>query len=261
MVEDRGARRSEDQDVLPERLRNARVRLGWSKETLAHRSGLSFAAISQIESGRRTNVRPRTLMALADALGVTVDHLVGTPGERGLLEHRALLYRSEGEFVGAIVPTLRGAIESRGTPLVVTTPANIELVRRELGSDARRVRFELSTRWYRSPLDATMSYRDFVHERIAGGASWVSIVGEPVWTLADAEIAAWVRYEAALNLIFAASPVTVLCSYHAGSLDPSVAASALRTHPWLISDAGPEANPRYEDPARFLLARWEAPRR
>src|ERR687888_689697 len=121
--------RSHARDALAERLRDARVRRGWSKETLAHRSGLSFAAIAQIESGRRTNVRPGTLRALAEALDVTVDHLVGGPGDRGLLDHRALLYRSEAEFAGSTVPFLRGAIDANASALVVTTPPRIDLLR------------------------------------------------------------------------------------------------------------------------------------
>jgi transcriptional regulator with XRE-family HTH domain len=253
--DERGVRRSEGSD-LPERLQQARARLGWSKETLAHRAGLSFAAIAQIESGRRINVRPRTLMALADALGVTVDHLLGARSERGLLEHLALLYRSDAEFIGGVLPFLRAAIDRSGSPLVVTTPANIDLLKGELGSDAAVVRFEGSRRWYRSPLDALTSYRDFVDEQIESGSSWVSIVGEPVWAVPDEDVAHWVMYEAAINLIFAASPVTVMCPYDARSLDPSITERARRTHPSLMSVSGPAANELYRDPARSLFGPW-----
>ena len=58
------------------RVRAAGVRLGWSREALAVRSELSWSAIAQVESGRRKNVRPQTLSALAEALGVTIDYLV-----------------------------------------------------------------------------------------------------------------------------------------------------------------------------------------
>ncbi|MGD0195929.1 MAG: helix-turn-helix transcriptional regulator, partial [Candidatus Dormibacteria bacterium] len=57
-------------------LQSARERRGWSRETLAHRSGLSWAAIAQIESGRRREVRASTLLALSSALGVSVDYLL-----------------------------------------------------------------------------------------------------------------------------------------------------------------------------------------
>lgn len=50
-------------------LRLARVRVGWSREALAYHSGMSGAAIAQIESGRRQDIRLSTLAALAGAWG------------------------------------------------------------------------------------------------------------------------------------------------------------------------------------------------
>ena len=60
-------------------LKAARTRLGWTRETLAHHSGISWSAISQIESGRRRDVRLGTLSALAEALGVSVDYFPTHP--------------------------------------------------------------------------------------------------------------------------------------------------------------------------------------
>ena len=51
-------------------------RLGWTREALAFHSGLSWSAIAQVESGRRTNLRPSTLAALSRPLGVSIDYLV-----------------------------------------------------------------------------------------------------------------------------------------------------------------------------------------
>ena len=71
-------------------LKAARGRLGWSRETLAHHSGVSWSAIAQIQSGRRKDVRLRSLSALAKALGVSVDYRIGaaTATAPQLLEHR-----------------------------------------------------------------------------------------------------------------------------------------------------------------------------
>ena len=62
-------------------VRSARERVGWSREALAYHSGLSGAAIAQIESGRRREVRVTTLLALSRALEVSVDYLVGSRPE------------------------------------------------------------------------------------------------------------------------------------------------------------------------------------
>jgi transcriptional regulator with XRE-family HTH domain len=55
------------------RLREAQ---GWSQSELARRSGVSQAFISSLEGGRRTKASTDTALALARALGVTVDELL-----------------------------------------------------------------------------------------------------------------------------------------------------------------------------------------
>ncbi|MCU1676331.1 MAG: sensor protein [Frankiales bacterium] len=65
-----------DGPSIAEALRQARMRRGWTREDLAHHSGVSYGAIAQIEAGRRTDVRLRSLVALADALDVSVDALL-----------------------------------------------------------------------------------------------------------------------------------------------------------------------------------------
>src|ERR1700685_2081920 len=93
-------------------LKSARERLGWSRETLAHHSGLSWSAITQIESGRRREVRVSSLVALESALGVSVDYLVGreATASSGLLNHRVLTYGSDDEYLAASVPFLREGV-------------------------------------------------------------------------------------------------------------------------------------------------------
>src|SRR5438034_4762369 len=82
-------------------LRAARARAGWTREALAYHSGVSWSAIAQIESGRRKDVRLSSLSALAEALGVSVDHLIGTTATIAppMLGHRLLTYGSDDEFL------------------------------------------------------------------------------------------------------------------------------------------------------------------
>src|ERR1700693_2957257 len=81
------------------RVRAARERLAWTREDLAFRSGLSWAAIAQVESGRRTNLRPATLSALSRAFGVSIDYLVGgAPSRPTMLKHSVFPYHSEIQF-------------------------------------------------------------------------------------------------------------------------------------------------------------------
>jgi len=53
-----------------ERLRRNRTVAALSQEELAERAGLTAAAVSQLERGVRRRPQPRTVRALADALGL-----------------------------------------------------------------------------------------------------------------------------------------------------------------------------------------------
>jgi transcriptional regulator with XRE-family HTH domain len=237
-------------------LREARARLGWSREALAYHSGVSWSAIAQIESGRRQDVRLRSLSALAGALGMSVDYLIGraapaTPS----LAHQVLVYSSPEEFLAATVPYVTEGLERSHATLAVTSPARIGLLRDALGDRAGQVEFADSTDWYSTPGAAMSRYGTFVTERFEAGAPWVRVLGEPVWTgRSAAEVAAWTRYESVLNLVFAASPATVLCPYDTTALPAAVVAYAQRTHPEVVRGSDGAASPAYQEPADFLIA-------
>src|ERR1700753_169051 len=94
------------------RVKAARQRLGWNRETLAFHSGISWSAIAQVETGRRQNLRPSTLQALAGALGVTIDYLVAGGGRVvPMLAHRVLIYGTEPEFLETAAPFLAEGME------------------------------------------------------------------------------------------------------------------------------------------------------
>src|SRR6266496_3756569 len=57
--------------LFGERLRALRQAARLTQEELAERAGMTAAGISAIERGIRTRTYPRTLTALADALGLT----------------------------------------------------------------------------------------------------------------------------------------------------------------------------------------------
>jgi transcriptional regulator with XRE-family HTH domain len=237
------------------RLRAARERLGWTREALAFHSELSWSAIAQVESGRRTNVRPQTLVALAGALGVTIDYLVhGAPSTSVMLEHRVLLYDTEQEFVGTVVPFLREGMERSEALLVVTTSGNIELLRERLASDAERVEFVDRDTWYTDPAPALHDLEEFVTTRLKAGAPWVRMVGDPDWAgTSEAETDLWTRYEALVNLVFASTPTSLLCAYDTRTIAPEVARQARRTHPHTIGPHGTESSSDYGDPGGYIL--------
>ena len=226
-----------------------------SREALAYHAGVSWSAIAQIESGRRKDVRLKSLKALADALGVSVDYLLGRPTSSAppLFEHRVLTYSSDAEFVEAAVPFLVEGIERSHCLLAVTTEPKTGLLRGAL-ADSDEVQFADWEDWYRSPQLALSRYGAFVDEKLSAGAAWIRIVAEAAWTThTDAEIAKWTRYESLVNLAFASSPATIMCTYDERSLPVEVVASACQTHPEMVHGNDTTASSSYRRPEDFLL--------
>jgi transcriptional regulator with XRE-family HTH domain len=238
-------------------LRAARARAGWSREALAYHSGVSCAAIAQIESGRRKDVRLSSLSALADALAVSVDHLIGTAAAAmppQLFEHQVLMYGSDEEFLAGTIPFLDEGIEHSDRLLAITTKARTKLLRDALGTRSGQVEFASWAAWYRSPQAALRRYGEFVKDQVADGAVWIRVVAEAAWAGdTDAEIAAWTRYESLVNLAFASSPATILCTYDERTFPASVVADAHTTHPEIVCGDAATASARYQRPEDLLL--------
>jgi transcriptional regulator with XRE-family HTH domain len=246
-----------DSGGIGPRVSAARERLGWTREALAFRAGLSWSAVAQVESGRRTNVRPSTLAALARPLGVSVDYLIdGGLSRPTMLEHSVFPYGTDDQFRTTMGTFLSEGIERSEANLAVTTGANIELLREHLGKDARRVEFVEASGWYSSPIGALNAYKAFSDAKLERSAAWVRMVGEPIWAgRSDAEVRLWTRYESLFNLVFAAYPVTLVCPYDERSVAPEIVRQAHLTHPNTVSNRGLSRNPEYTEPGRFALER------
>jgi transcriptional regulator with XRE-family HTH domain len=241
---------------IGESLRASRVRLGLTREALAYHSGVSWSAIAQIESGRRKDVRLSSLTALAEALGVSVDHLIGSASvfEPRLLDHRILSYGSDEDLLGFAIPFFtEGPDRSEGL-LAVMPRRGIELLDDALDGRSTDVELVDSADWYRSPATALDRYRAFLRERLGAGATWIRIVGEiPLRGRSPAQIEAWTRYEAIINLVFASSPATIVCSYDTGSLPADVVGHAGAAHPAIADGSVAVENPKYRNAEDLLL--------
>jgi len=230
--------------------------MGWSREALAYHSGVSWSAIAQIESGRRKDVRLSSLSALATALGVSVDYLIGTGAStQPLFEHRVLTYASDDELVAGAIPFLAEGIDASHCLLAVTTEAKTEVLREALQDRVEHVEFTDWADWYRSPQEAMNRYGAFLKEKTHAGATWIRVVAEAAWEGdTQAEIAAWTRYESLVNLAFASSPATIICTYDERSFPVGVVADARRTHPEIAHGDSATASPTYRTPEDFLVS-------
>ena len=198
------------------------------------------------KSGRRKEVRVSSLRALASALGVSVDYLVGGAATVSpeLLRHPVLVYGSDDEYLASSIPFLVEGITRSDCVLAVTGRRCMGLLRDALGENATHVEFFDSSEWYVSLRGAASGYRSFMKEQFERGAPWIRIIGEPVWTgRSEAEFAEWFRYESMINLSFASSPATIVCTYDARSVPDTVLDSARRAHPQLAAAGDVSANP------------------
>jgi transcriptional regulator with XRE-family HTH domain len=240
----RVVRRHDDSPRVAAAVRAARQRRGWSRETLAHESGLSFGAITQIENGRRTELRVSSLVALANALGVSVDYLVRAEVAVSMLDHRAHVYDSPEQLVRLAERVARDGLDAGDAVLIVAPEPDVAAIRAALGSDAKRVSFGESSGWYTTPSQTTQRYAAFARDARNAGAHWIDILGEPVWTGRDAaETQSWTRYESLLNVVFAPWPVTVGCLYNRATVPAHLWADVERTHPAVVTRDGVKATP------------------
>lgn len=259
-----GSRRSEQVAVNPsgigQRVATARTRKGWNREALAYHAGLSWAAVTQIENGRRKNLRQGTLVALAESLGVSTDYLIsGRSPARPMLDHRALLYQGPEEFVSAVAPFLTGALKTGQPALAVTSGPNLRRLRRELGEARGQITLADNARWYRTPTVALERYQAFIDDALAAGAPWLRIVGEPLWAgRSPGEIRRWAAYESLLNLALAGAPVTLICPYDVRLVPEEIVAHARATHPSMHEDQSLRESRCYIEPAKFILERGVA---
>jgi transcriptional regulator with XRE-family HTH domain len=249
-----GADREMAVSHLGSRVRAARDRLGWSREALAFKSGLSWSAVEQIESGRRRNARPDTLEALARALGVTIDYLVHGGEPIFMLGHQMLIFQDDDSFLGEAGSFLEMGAKRSEALMAVASAENNALLRDHLGDNARRVKFVDAETWYSSPTEAIKAFQAFTDEEVSRGAPWSRIVGEPLWRdRSQEEIQLWTRYEAMMNLTMRGRPVTVLCSYNEQTVGPAIMEAARRTHPKIVDRGETTDSPSYQDPGDFLL--------
>jgi transcriptional regulator with XRE-family HTH domain len=63
--------------MLDKILKVLRKNKGWSQQKLAEKAGLSYVTITKIEQGRAKEPTIQTMVKLADALGVSLDEMVG----------------------------------------------------------------------------------------------------------------------------------------------------------------------------------------
>ncbi|MFP5220337.1 MAG: anti-sigma factor RsbA family regulatory protein [Actinomycetes bacterium] len=185
--------------------------------------------------------------------------LLSPPTGSGLV-HQALLYRTGREFADAVVPYVRDGLAQRDRVVVITSPGNVELLRRELMPEEQEaVELRCADASYIRPGPALAGY----HELLAGHArsgQRLRVVGEqPLAALPDKHVRELCRVDAAFNDVCSFPGVSIVCPYDVGALAPDVIDLVRRSHPELTSGGRRRRNPDYVTPAELLAEHRHGP--
>lgn len=167
----------------------------------------------------------------------------------GGLVHDACVYGSPEALVAVLAPPIREGL-LRGDPVLVATKrANVEALREELGPDAARIDLNDTSEWYPSPARRLDAVARAAAQVPPGGA--LRAFGEPVWGDSTGANREWARYESAINVALAATPLAFVCLYDAAALPDDVLELAGRTHPRLVDGTATRRSGSFVDPAGF----------
>jgi anti-sigma regulatory factor (Ser/Thr protein kinase) len=161
----------------------------------------------------------------------------------GGFRHLALLYQGTADYLATILDWIQAA-QARAEPVFVAVPGPVSAqLRQDLSDGSPGVRFADMAELGRNPSRVISAFIGFAAEH---GGRPVCCLSEPVLpSRSAAEVREAARNEALVNVALASIPATVLCSYNAGALRPSVIAGARRTHPAIVRDGAPRESPGY----------------
>jgi anti-sigma regulatory factor (Ser/Thr protein kinase) len=176
------------------------------------------------------------------------------PGAGGCGQaHAALVVDSPGELLAAAVPFLAAGLSAGDVVVLTCPPGRAELIRRELGERAGDVQTDarVSLLDTRAP-DALVAVRSLLARAADRGAKRIRVLGETQFGPAPRHWREGQRFEAVVNVLLAGAPIEAMCVYDRQVLPPEVVAAGLATHPAVVVDGTPRANPAFQDPATYL---------
>jgi anti-sigma regulatory factor (Ser/Thr protein kinase) len=160
--------------------------------------------------------------------------------------HEALLYGGDDGFLDGTMPFVLEGLAADEPMLLVLSAAKLERIKGELNGDGHRILFADMDEVGANPARIIPAWRRFLDEQAAEGRP-VRGIGEPIWAgRRPDELVECQRHESLLNLAFAdASAFRLLCPYDVDTLDASVIAEALRSHPHVVEDGVRRGSPSF----------------
>lgn len=169
--------------------------------------------------------------------------------------HAAAVYGSDEEFLAIVLPFLTDAVKA-GEPVVVSVDEPCQRLIRTAMPEVSAVVFVDRDEIGNRPATTIDAYRKLLADHLAGGAERIRLVGDVPHPGRGEPWGDWARYEAAAEHAFGGFPLWSLCPYDTRDTPTDVLADVARTHRYLaVANGEFLANPRFEDPSRFLAQR------
>ena len=160
------------------------------------------------------------------------------------LSHTAVFYRSDEDFLAAVLPFVLDGVSSGESVYAALPTGNLALLRDALGDLSGEVGLADMADAGRNPARAFAMFASMLNS--AAPEARIRVVGEPVWPGRSAdEYPACVENEALVNLAWAGHQVSTLCPYDAANLSDEVLADARRTHPQVQYNGSAVPSPDY----------------
>jgi anti-sigma regulatory factor (Ser/Thr protein kinase) len=168
------------------------------------------------------------------------------------LAHEALMYEGLEQFLEGTSAFVREGLDGGESVVVAVPEPRLTALRETLGGPAEQLAFVDMEDIGRNPARIIPALQHALDANLGRRLRWV---GEPIWPgRTPCENVEGERHEALLNLAFDDAPVSILCPYDIGGLEPAVLVGAQRTHPVLHASGRRWDSVLYGDPGAVAQA-------
>lgn len=168
------------------------------------------------------------------------------------LDHRALIYSSDGQLHDRLLPYLREGLERDEQVLAVVSAGTEEALRAALGPDAERMGWGATVGISYAHLGRVFEgLRSFLATQHAAGVP-ARIVGEYDHDSDARRLQQYLRYESMANEVYAPYGGPLVCLWDERRYESDVLAQVRATHPQLLDADGRSRSAEYREPARYL---------